>query len=314
MSTRIVRFTLHCSIGLAVAACSSDSSAIPCTMDDQCVSHFCQADDTCAPLQTTPDGPSPVDSGSDTGSNGSGSNGLCTPNHDGMIVQSELPLAAGSHANFLISAGLGSGADTWDTTGSAAPDNSRTWDITGIVGGTEQAIMLAAPAGAWWAADFTDATYATVLSESAPTLLGVFHVDATGVTLLGVVSTTGGATETELKYDPPAQILKLPFMASSSWMSMSTVENIETGVPVPVYTEEYDSTVDEVGTMKTPYGSFPVLRVATNLLRNSIADTRTFAWVAECFGSVAQVTSQAFPNSVPSGEFSNPAEVWRITP
>jgi hypothetical protein len=312
MSTRIARFALQCSIGVAVAACNSDSGAIPCTMDDQCASHFCQADDTCAPLQNTPDGGMPDGGSGMMGSNGS--NGVCTPNHDGMIVQSELPLAAGSHANFLIASGLGSGTDTWDTTGSAGSANSRTWDLTGVVGGSEQSIMLAAPAGAWWASDFPDATYASVLSESAPSLLGVFHVDSAGVTLLGVVSISGGPMETELKYDPPAKILALPVMAGSSWTSTSTVENIETGVPVAVYTEEYDSTVDQVGTMKTPYGTFPVLRVATNLLRNSVADSRTFAWVAECFGSVAQVTSQGFPNSVPSGEFSNPAEVWRITP
>jgi len=310
MSTRIARFTLHCTIGLAVAACSSDSGAIPCTMDDQCASHFCRADDTCAPLQNTPDGPA-MDSGSDMGSNGSGA--LCMPNHDGMIVQSELPLAAGSHANFLISTGLGSGANTWNTAGSAAASNTRTWDITGVTGGTAQAITLAAPAGAWWAGDFPDATYATVLSESSPSTLGVFHIDATGLTLLGVVSMSGGPSETELTYDPPAQILKLPFMAGSMWSSTSTITGLLSGVATG-YSEEYDSTVDQVGMMTTPYGTFPVMRVATNLLRNSVGDQRTFAWMAECFGSVAQVTSQAFPNPVPTGEFDNPAEVWRITP
>jgi len=309
MSTRITRFALQCSIGVAVAACNSDSGAIPCTMDDQCASHFCQADDTCAPLQNTPDSGMPDGGSGMMGSNGS--NGVCTPNHDGMIVQSELPLAAGRNANYVIAAGSGI---SWDTTGAAGSDNMRSWDLSAaLTGDSQHAIMLSAPAGAWWASDFPDATYASILSESSATTLGVFHVDASGVTLLGVVSSSGGPTQTELTYDPPAKILAVPFMAGSSWTSTSSISGTLLGAPT-AYSEEYDSTVDQVGTMKTPYGTFPVLRVATNLLRNSVADSRTFAWVAECFGSVAQVTSQAFPNSVPSGEFSNPAEVWRITP
>jgi hypothetical protein len=306
MSSRFVLVVLHCSIGLGLAACDSDSGALACTMDDQCPSHFCQADDTCAPLQSVDAGTS-VDGNQDMGS-GSGSNTTCTPNHDGIIEASELPLAAGRTANFLIATN-----PTWDTTGSANPDNSRDWDLSGaLAGDTDTPVMLSAPTGAWWASSFSTATYATILSTSS-TLLGVFHVDSTGVTLLGVVSPSGGAGSTELTYDPPATILAVPFMAGSTWTSTSNVTGSADGV-IAAYTEEYDSTVDEVGTMKTPYGSFPVLRVATNLIRDDIPDNRTFAWVAECFGSVAQAQSQSYPDTVPTGEFSNPAEVWRLTP
>ncbi|HEX4452377.1 MAG TPA: hypothetical protein VH143_15980 [Kofleriaceae bacterium] len=305
MARRFARVVLHCSIALGIGACDSDSSAVPCTMDDQCASHFCQADDTCAPLPTadagmSSDGTAPPDGGS--------GGDLCTPNLDGIIEANEIPLAAGKTANYLIATN-----PTWNTAGSAATNNNRDWDLSGALSGdTNTPVTLAAPSGAWWAGDFGSATYATVLSSSS-TLLGVFHVDTTGVTLLGVVSPSGGAGSTELTYSPPAKILAVPFMAGSTWTSTSNVTGTADGV-VAAYTEEYDSTVDEVGTMKTPYGSFPVLRVATNLLRDSIADSRTFAWVAECFGSVAQATSQAYPDTVPTGDFSNPAEVWRITP
>jgi hypothetical protein len=311
MPTRILRLTLHCSIGVAIVACSEDSTAIPCTMNDQCASHFCQADDTCAPVPT-------IDAGTmvanDGGTDGGSANELCTPNHDGMIVQSELPLAAGRTANFLVASGSNV---TWDTTGSAGSGNMRTWDLSGALSGdTQEPIMLASPSGTWWGSDFSDVTYASILSTTDPTLLGVFHVDSNQVTLLGVVSTSGGPTETELKYNPPAKILALPFMAASTWTSTSTVSGTADGLAVLDYTEEYDSTVDQVGTMKTPYSTvpFPVLRVATNLIRDDIGYSRTFAWVAECFGSVAQVQSQAYPSQVPTGEFDNPAEVWRITP
>jgi hypothetical protein len=309
MSCRFARVVLHCSIGLGIAACDSDSNAIPCTMDDQCASHFCQADDTCAPLQTADAGMSSDGmAGSDAGSGGN----LCTPNLDGIIEANELPLAAGKTANYLIATN-----PTWDTAGSAAANNERTWDLSGALSGdTNTPVSLSSPSGAWWAGDFGSATYATVLSAGSNSL-GVFHVDDTGVTLLGVVSPSGGTLATELSYSPPARILAVPFMAGSTWTSTSTVTGTLEGI-ASAYTEEYDSTVDEVGTMKTPYGSFPVLRVATNLLRGEgealAAYNRTFAWVAECFGSVAQATSQAYPDTVPTGDFSNPAEVWRITP
>ena len=81
------------------------------------------------------------------------------------------------------------------------------------------------------------------------------------------------------------------------------------------YTEKYESRVDQVGTMKTPYGEFPVLRVATDLTRTSgfttLLTKRTFSWVAECFGPVATAASQDFANGA---EFTDNAEIRRIAP
>ena len=65
----------------------------------------------------------------------------------------------------------------------------------------------------------------------------------------------------------------------------------------------------------TPYGEFPVLRVATDLTRTSgfttLATSRTYTWVAECFGPVATATSQDFESSA---EFTNIREVRRLAP
>jgi hypothetical protein len=304
MSIRIARISLHCSIAILSVACGGGSSGTPCTMNDQCPSHFCRADETCAPVES-------IDASTATDGNGSGTDGgdgLCTPNHDGMITLSELPLVAGRTANFLIATSA-----TWNTAGTSNPDNTRTWDLSGaLAGDTEEPLALLSPTGTWWQSSFQTATYATTLSSSS-TLLGIFHVDASGVTLVGVVSPSGGATQTELTYDPPAKILSLPFSAGSMWTSTSTVSGTAEGV-ISDYSEEYDSSVDEIGTMKTPYGTFPVLRVRTDLTRTegivTLAQNRTFAWVAECFGSVAQAQS----SGVESGEFDDPAEVWRIAP
>lgn len=310
MLSRFARLVLQCSICVAAAACNTANNAIPCTMNDQCQSHFCQPDDTCAPVES-------IDGGGETdgpvgGTDGGGSAAGCTPNHDGTIEAAELPLAAGASAPYLVAQN-----PTWDTTGSADAVNNRSWDLSGaLTGDNRQTIALTSPAGTWWGSDFPTATYATILSVSQPDLLGVFHVDPTGVTLIGVVSTSAGSTKTELTYTPAAQILAVPFSAGSTWTSTSTVTGTYSGVAGYYYDETYASEVDEVGTMVTPYGSFPTLRVATNFSKDNVPFSRTFAWVAECFGSVAQAQSQTSatpPYTVPTGEFSNPAEVWRIT-
>lgn len=300
MSMRIrCLFVLLCSM----TACGGDGGGAVCTTDDQCPSHFCKADGTC--------GEALVDAsmGGSDAPIGDGMTALCTPNHDGVIDANEVPLNAGQMATFRIATDA-----TWSTAGHANTDGSRTWDLSGqLANDADGTLALASPAGTWWAADFPNAQYATTLASGSD-LMGVFAVDATGVTLLGVVSPTGGATKTELTYDPPAKILALPFMAGSTWMSSSTVSGYAQGVIV-AYTEKYASRADQVGTMTTPYGDFPVLRVATDLTRTSgfttLLSKRSFAWVSECFGTIATVAGQDFDSS---SEFSDDAEVRRLAP
>jgi hypothetical protein len=300
MTARTTRFVLQCSMSVLVAACGHEGGA-PCTRDDECASHFCRADGTCGPA--TPDA-SPTGDGS-----GDASTGACTPDHDGHISAAELPLVAGRNANFRIATNA-----TWNTAGQSNTDGTRTWSLAGtLANDADQAIALAAPTGTWWHADFAMATYAASLAANSD-LLGVFQVTADSVLLLGAVSPAGGPTQTKLTYDPPAKILALPFGAGSHWTSTSTVSGTAQGVIV-AYSETYDSLVDQVGTMTTPYGAFPVLRVATDLNRTAgvsvLVANRTFAWAAECFGTVATVRSQDFESGA---EFSDDAEVRRLIP
>lgn len=290
---------LQCSM----TACAGGSDNNSCVVDNDCASHFCKADGTCAPAD--------IDGGTtdSTPVTDAPASGVCAPDHDGKITAAEVPLAPGQHANFRIATKA-----TFDTAGTANPDGSRTWDMTvTMANDADTNVALASPSGAWWAADFATASYATTLAAGSD-LIGVFHTDATGVTLLGVVSPAGGIQKTELTYDPPAKIVAFPVSAGATWTSTSTVSGYAQGV-VAAYTEKYDSRVDEVGTLKTPYGSFPVLRVATDLARTSgfatIASSRTFAWIAECFGTVATVTSEQFESG---SEFSDDSEVRRLAP
>lgn len=298
---------LHCSIVACATliGCSSGTTATPCSTNDDCASHFCKADGTCAPVAA--DGAPGGDSGSGSGGIDAPSVG-CAPNQDGMITRAELPLVAGNTATFRTTT---SGAFSTAGTGSGS---GRAWDLSGALSGdADGPTTLLAPTAQWWASDFPTATYAVTLAAGSD-LLGVFHVDDSAVTLLGVVSPTAGTFQTELTYSPAAKVLALPLTASSSFQSTSTVTGTAQGVFV-TYDETYTSQADQVGTMKTPYGTFPVIRVGTDLARTSGITTlltkRQYGWFAECFGGVATVISK---DNETHAEFTSPAEITRIAP
>jgi hypothetical protein len=300
MNRPAARFALLlCSIAVGVGCGSSSGQS--CDVDEDCASGFCKADGTCGDGGDT-------DAGSD-GTGSDGTSGVCTPNHDGVVDMTELPLAAGRMGTFRIATDA-----TWDTAGVAMPNGQRRWDLSGaLANDQDMQLALVAPTGTWWAGSFPAATYSSQLASTSD-LRGVFAVDATQLTLLGVVSPTGGTYKTELEYDGPAHVLKAPLQAGATWSSSSTVSGYAQGAVV-AYTEAYESRVDQVGTMVTPYGEFPVVRVATDLTRTSgfstLATTRSFTWVAECFGPVATVTSESFETD---DEFTDVAEVRRLAP
>lgn len=287
---------------LATGGCG-DGGGAACTLDEDCASGFCRANGTCgdAPADAAPgeDAPPP---------DGDGPTGLCTPNHDGMLVRGEIPLAAGRMATFRVATN-----PTFATAGTADASGRR-WDLTGALANDQDRVLtLLPPTGAWWASTFPTATYATTLAAGSD-LLGVFALTDTELTLLGVVSPAAGTTRTELTYDPPAKILALPITDAATWTSSSAVSGVAQGF-LATYTEVYASVVDQAGTMVTPYGAFPVVRIATDLTRSYLGSTlltkRSFAWMAECFGAVANVSSQ---DSEAAAEFTDPAEVRRLVP
>jgi hypothetical protein len=289
-----------------LAACGGGGSA-PCTKDDQCASHFCRADGTCAPA--TPDG-APIDTGTTIDASIDGASSLCTPNHDGMITQAELPLIAGRSAKFRVATSA-----AINTAGVVTTPGMRAWDYSGALSGdNDTTISLLSPTGTWWASEYPTATYAAPLSATADTL-GIFEVTPTAVNLLAAVSPTNPAFQTtDLKYSPPAQILKLPLTASATWTSTSAISGTYQGV-TSAYNETYASTADQIGTVTTPYGAFPTIRVATSLTRSILGTTtltkKTFAFEVECFGTVATLVSK---DNETAAEFTTAAEVRRLAP
>lgn len=273
-----------------------------CDDHGDCPSGFCRADHTCAP-----------DDDVDAAIGGDADPGIdaslgCVPDHDGTLTRDELVMAAGQTARFRVATDV-----TVDTAGTQGAGGARAWTFTAAASGDRDLdVTLLAPTGQWWASTFPTASYATRLSADA-TLLGVMRLDGAGVALVGVVSPEAGVGRTELTYDPPVPIIPTPLAPSASWNVTSTVSGIAQGVAV-FYTERYVSRVDAIGDAATPFGTFPVRRIAVDLTRTvgaAITTRRSFAFVSECYGTVATIASQDYESG---SEFTDAAELWRLEP
>lgn len=307
---------------LAACAATGGHAGAQCSVGAECTSGICTVDGVCADSSgaggasssssstssSTSTSTSSSSTGSGAGGSGSGGGSVCSPNKDGMITRAEVPLQAGLHATFRAAENA-----TVDMAGKTLGDGSRVWDLDVALPGDHGELVETLPlAGQWFAADFAGSTYAARLSDTQ-TLLGVFEVTADALLLHGVVSPTGGATQTELKYQPPVKVLSFPIQAGGSWTTNAAVSGQASGVP-GVYSEIYQSSVDAHGTMKTPFGTFDVQRVRTDLTRTTgavVTTSRSFTFVTECFGSIANVTSQTYEMTV---EFTKAAEVVRLAP
>ncbi|MBW2702056.1 MAG: sodium:solute symporter family protein [Deltaproteobacteria bacterium] len=318
---------------LAMSACGSEGPE--CRVGADCISGVCLSDGNC---QLAEDG-GEHDGGSDAGEEQDGASDgadeiadgateedggqdaadaggdegptACLPNHDGIIERREVGMAAGLRATFRVASGA-----TWDTTGAIQADESRIWDMDVALAGDHAVLVeLGDPVGTWFAPSFPAADYTSRLRDDED-LLGVFQVTEDALLLLGVVSPDEGLYRTELAYDPPVEVLRFPLQEGAAWFTESSVSGVALGVP-SYYSEDYDCQVDAAGVLSTPYADFDVLRVRTVLSRTlgmSVSEIRSFAFVTECFGTVATL---AGPESyLPDGEveFSDLAELRRLAP
>lgn len=325
--------------GLCGAGCA-DGTMAACRVGADCASGMCRADGTCVPFvpdggraeggisdgaATDEDGPDAGapdgglvdadvrdDGATDLGSPGDlgagdGGSRVCTPRDPDVVERAEVTLAPGLYATFRAAEDA-----TVDLAG-VTTAGRRQWDLSGALSGDRDVRLdTTAPEGAWWAPSFPAATYAVPLSTTSE-LLGVFRATDTELQLLGVVSPDDGVTRTRLTYDPPVVVLRFPLRVGAAWSTRSSVTGVANGVG-SFYTETYDVQVDAAGDVATPFGSFGAVRARVVLDRTvgvATTRTRTFAFVADCFGTVATVTSRAGETAV---EFSRAAEVRRLAP
>ncbi len=287
---------------LATFACAVYSPPV-CHVGADCASGVCDADGTCGAGAASGTGGSTTES-----SSSAGGSGVCQPNHDGVITRQEVPLQPGLHANFRAAEDAGV-----DTAGTLNADGSSTWDLSVAYSGDHAELVETLPLAAqWFGKDFAGASYAARLSDSSD-LLGVFTLTDTALELTGVASPTAGSQQTELHYSPVVTVLAFPMAANDTWTSTSSVSGTAEGITV-IYSENYQSSIDGHGTLKTPYADFPVLRIDTELTRvvgALVTTTRTFAFVTECFGNVGNIVSNTDELTV---DFTTAAEVSRLAP
>jgi hypothetical protein len=313
---------LAAALGGGAGACTASSDdAGTCRTGGDCPSGVCEAG-ICQSADATTgsaggdDGAGGGEGGSDgeggeTSSGGGSADGgggpLCDSENDGEVRRDEVPLEAGYRASFLTSttADFDSQGDT--------EGGERVWDFDVDFSGDHLVLSETLdPSEQWFGASFPDATYAARLRD-ATDLLGIFQATDDQLLLLGVASQDDGISRTELTYDPPVIVLDFPLEEGNEWSTTTTVSGLAEGIGV-VYTEAYDNEVDARGTAKTPYGDFDVLRVRVDLTRTVgflVTTQRTFAFVSECFGTVARVVSQ---ENDTSAEFDDPSEVLRLSP
>jgi hypothetical protein len=313
-SARVAAWVLG--IGLAIAGCAAGGElGAACRVGADCESGACD-DGVCVETSSTSTssagGAGGEGGGSTTSSAGGGGEGgeapgLCQPDQDGTITREEYPVAVGISAKFMAALDV-----SWSTAGSMV-GGTRTWDMSEALAGDHLLLLeTRALAGTWYEETFPGASYAIRLSDESD-LLGVFEVTDEAVLLRGVVSPTDGISRTELEYDPPVVVLSFPLTEGKTWSTTSTVTGLALGI-ASFYTEQYDSQVDARGDAVTPFSTFDVLRVRTVLTRTVgvlATVTRTFAFVTECFGTIATVSSQANESDV---EFTDVAELKRLTP
>lgn len=307
-------------VGL-VAACSDDA-ARACRVGADCASGQCSAEGQCVPVG----GDAGAEGGGGEGDAASGADGAasdaqtdaslpgCTPNKDGTITREEVPITAGLHATYRVGK-----TENVSTAGTPAANNRRVWDFSGALASDVNVIVeTQALAGKWFAPKFAGATYAASLSERSD-LLGVFETSPGALLLRGLVSPTESASKTELTYTPAVSVLKFPLTVGATWTTTADASGTANGVDVVFAptNEKYDAKVDVAGELKTPLGTFEVQRVSTVLTRKVgvglpiTTVVRTFAFVTECYGTIATVVSA--DNEV-NEEFTTAAEIRRIAP
>lgn len=323
-------------LGAASCAAGKETQVETCQVGADCPSGACGADNLCVPVSdaqadTTSDTPAqetaaevggdgaPDATPSDTKADAPPTDSPvgCTPNGDFVITPLELPLAPGLKATYRIATSV-----TVDTAGVAQADGTRLWDYTGaLTGDKNELVETGSPSGKWWSSSFPTASYSVFLAKdsTAGDLYAVFKLDASALSLLGVVSPSDSpaTSKTIVTYATPIPVNKLPLQLNGSWTATSNVSGTYAGYTT-TYSETYDVKVDAKGTVKTPFGDFKVLRVSTLLSKTvglSTTKTRTYAFMAECFGTVASVrsTTPTFGTD-PGVDFSSAAEIRRLAP
>jgi hypothetical protein len=295
--------------GLALVGCQSGETG--CRESSECDGGVCVAGQ-CRPIVDSDlaaaDALGPVTDGApapNDGGLGDAIAPLCSGNGDGVIARGEEPFLVGLGTLFAVN-------PSGQTVSVSLAESAGGWDYSTPVSGEQKDFdQLLAPAGRWWATDFSSATYAEIL-EDGQSLYGVYQVTDSALKLQGIVSANSGVGQTELTYATAIDTLRFPLKLGDTWTQTAAVSGWAEGVFVPAASDTYTFTVDARGTVKVPAGSFDTLRVRVDYSETVglVTTTRiTYLYIAECFGTVARIRSR---DDEPSANFTTAAEYRRL--
>ncbi len=252
------------------------------------------------PLDDSPTLPSGADSGVS-----------CRGNNDGVITRDEAPFILGATVTYAVN--MDNTLVTVDTAGTPLDGGTeRLWDFTAPTAQDHRVLdEVVPPTGAWWASQYPSASFSTVLERATDTY-GVYQASATALSLLGAVSHNAGLTD--LAMSPPVDVLRYPLSEGMTWTQTVNGTGFDNDTPLTNITQ-YTMSVDARGEVWTTAGRFSVLRVRTDLSQSVPLTvfrrtSRAYAYVAECWGVVANVVSQDNETAV---EFTSASVYQRLS-
>ena len=277
---------------------------LTCTEDTDCGEGICAPDGTCLYIEDTAGVDSgAVDTADTTDTTDTMDSNVCVPNLDGIIERSEYPYILDVAVPFFY----GEQAVV-DLVGTETNDH-RTWDMSQRSSSVVD-LSVQSVGAFWFADDFPNSTHVAVISHSNE-LYGIFTITDDGLWLDGVASVTEGWSQTLLRYEPSAPILRFPLQITDSWTSYSTVSGTLQGV-YSWYQEQQTITVDAEGEMVLPSGTYPVLRLqghTTKTIGVLTYQSYSMSFVTECYGTIVNAVSNIDETQA---EFGTAMELLRL--
>lgn len=231
----------------------------------------------------------------------------CTGNGDDVIEAAEARAVLGAALVYLVNS---EGSHPVVDLEGTIESGRRTWHFEREQAGDRRIEELVLdPTEHWFGAYFPGATHASVVPgfEAA---VGVYGTSDEGIALLGIASVADESTL--VTYDRPIHVARFPIQVGDGWTdeahATGRVEHVAFNAD-----ESFTVEVDAAGVIRVPAGTFPVVRVRTEMDRHNsgpLDDHRiSYAWIAECWGRVAYVGSESGERD-PS--FPEAAQYWRL--
>ncbi len=239
----------------------------------------------------------------------------CLPNLDGRIDASELQVAIGAPATYLVSAP--GTTQAVDLKGQVNTDGNTVWDYSQALASDVSVTIAASPlSGKWYQASFPDGQWAAPI-DVGDTVEGVYSADSTAIYLQGLASTVESPKEgkTLVVYGQPVALYRFPLKVGSTWVSIGTVTGgMLHGLPY-AGTDTYAVADDAVGEMNLhDYLFTQVHRIRTTATvspsAGEAATTQQTSFLFECFGEVVRATSKVGETN---DDFTTAAEVRRLS-